>query len=806
MRRQFQQILRNTQFRSHSLVRSAPLALLCGCLAATFALYAAESGTFTPAQRNFWAFKPVIKSPVPAVKNQAWVKTPIDAFVLAKLEAKGIKPNPAADRITLLRRATIDMTGIPPTQEEIDRFVNDKSPNAWEKVVDRLLASPAYGERWARHWLDVARYADSNGFKADETRPNMWRYRDYVINAFNSDKPYDRFVKEQIAGDELYPGDPEALAAMGFNRNWIDETNAAALYPRRQETLDDMTTVTGVAFMGLTYGCARCHNHKFDPILQKDYYRLQAFFANTSFGDGPLPVKDPALRKKHDEQQALYDEKTKDIRAEMAKILEPLRTAQLVNGSKTFETDVQAAIMMDPAKRDPLQAMMFHTAMPRVSFDEEPNPRTLRTLKGDSGTRYAELKKQLTEFDSIKPEPLPQGQYMIDISATAPKTYILRGGNPALKGDEVQPGFLSILDPGDANVTPPAGLNSTGRRSALAAWLTDPKNPLPARVIVNRIWNYNFGQGIVKTPGDFGMMGSRPTHPELLDYLASTFVENGWSMKKLNRMILLSNTYQQSSAFEATAASADPDDNLLWRYPRHRLEAEAVRDSMLSVSGLLNPQMGGPGVFPPVPEGTITELSATAAAGGWKTEKDPAQNNRRSVYIFVRRNLRYPMLQEFDSANTFESCDFRKPTVTPSQSLDLLNNDLVLEWAQAFAGRVLNDSGLTPKAQVDRAIRLAYGRAATPEEEKLLSEFIEKQMSILKPRFANSPDGKIDVRPLTAENAGMLKQYATKADLETKADVPLPIGMPRGVDPVRAAALVDLSQMLLDSNEFLYLN
>ena len=717
MRHRSRQIPKNTPLRIRLLGRVAPLALLGSCLAITFALYAAERGTFTAGQRNFWSLKPVTKAAVPVVKDQAWVKNPIDAFVLAKLEAKGIKPNPAADRITLLRRATIDLTGLPPTQEEIDRFVNDKSPDAWAKVVDRLLASPAYGERWARHWLDVARYADSNGFKADETRPNMWRYRDYVINAFNNDKPYDRFVKEQIAGDELYPGDSEALAAMGFNRNWIDETNAAALYPRRQETLDDMTTVTGVAFMGLTYGCAQCHNHKFDPYPQKDYYRLQAFFANTSFGDGPLPIKDAALRTKHDAQQAAYDEKTKDIRAEMAKILEPLRVSKRVNGSKTFEPEVQAAIMMEPEKRDPLQAMMAHTAEPRVSFDEEPDARTLRSLKGDSGKRYAELKTQLAQFDSIKPEPLPQGQYMVDISSTAPKTYILKGGNPALKGDEVQPGFLSILDPSDAKVTPPTGLNSTGRRSVLAAWLTDPKNPLPARVMVNRIWNYNFGKGIVSTPGDFGLMGARPTHPELLDYLAATFVESGWSMKKINRMILLSNTYQQSSSFEVTAAAADPDDNLLWRYPRHRLEAEALRDSMLQVSGLLNPQMGGPGVFPPVPEGTITELSATAAAGGWKTEKDPAENNRRSVYIFVRRNLRYPMLQEFDSANTFESCDFRKPTVTPSQSLDLLNNDLVLDWARAFAGRVLNDSGLTPKAQVDRAIRLAYGRAATAEEE-----------------------------------------------------------------------------------------
>src|SRR6204780_4257430 len=306
--------------------------LLGSCLAVAFALYAADTDTFTAAQRSFWSLQPVKKQAVPAVKDRAWAKTPIDAFVLAKLEENDLKPNPPADRLTLLRRATIDMTGLPPTQEEIQQFVNDKSSNAWEKVVDRLLASRAYGERWARHWLDVVRYADSNGFKADETRPNIWRYRDYVIQSFNDDKPYDRFVKEQVAGDELYPGDQDALVAMGFNRHWIDETNAAALYTRRQETLDDMTTVTGETFLGMTFGCARCHNHKFDPILQKDYYRLQAFFANTSFGDGPIPLKDPTARKKYDEQKTIWDDKTKEIRAEMAKIVEPLRAAKAVSG------------------------------------------------------------------------------------------------------------------------------------------------------------------------------------------------------------------------------------------------------------------------------------------------------------------------------------------------------------------------------------------------------------------------------------------------------------------------------------------
>ena len=747
--------------------------VLCASLAVAFAVYAAESGPFTPAQRNLWSLLPVKHQAVPAVKNQAWVKNPIDAFVLAKLEEKNLTPNSPADRLTLLRRATIDMTGLPPTPEETQQFLNDKSPNAYEKIVDRLLASPAYGERWARHWLDVVRYADSNGFKADETRPNIWRYRDYVIKALNDDKPYDRFIKEQVAGDEIYPGSNEALVAMGFNRHWIDESNSSTLFLRRQETLDDMTTVTAETFLGLTFGCARCHNHKFDPILQKDYYRLQAFFANTGAGDGPLRIEDADARKKYEEHMAAWEEKTKDIRAEIAKIEAPLRMEKMKTGSAYYQPEVQEAIFMDPAKRDPVQAMMNHTARGLMATNAAFDAKALRDLKEDDAKRYAELKKQLAEFDSIKPAPLPEGQFMTDISATAPPTYLLKGGNLDLKGEEVQPGFLSILDPSDAKITPLP--NSTGRRTALAAWLTDPKNPLVARVMVNRIWNYNFDRGIAATPGDFGLMGTRPTHPELLDYLAAAFVDNGWSIKKMNRMILLSNTYQQSSEFQEKAAAVDPDNKLMWRYGRHRMEAEAIRDSMLAVSGLLNPQMGGPGIFPPVPPGT---LASASNYGRWSEEKDPAQNNRRSVYIFVRRNLRYPMLQEFDSANTFESCDFRKNTVTPSQSLDLLNNGLILDWAQALAGRVLNDNGLTPDAQVERAFKLTYGREPNADEKKLALDFLAKQSAIMAQRLAGGE----------------------------KTKPPLPANMPAGIDPARAAAVVDLSQMLMDSNEFLYIN
>jgi Protein of unknown function (DUF1549)/Protein of unknown function (DUF1553) len=728
---------------------------------------------FTSAQKSYWAFQPVKKSPVPAVKNKAWVKTPLDAFILAKLEENNLQPNPRADKLTLLRRATIDMTGLPPTPEEIQAFLTDRSPDAWEKVVDRLLASPAYGERWGRHWLDVARYADSNGFKADETRPNVWRYRDYVIQAFNDDKPYDRFVKEQIAGDELYPGNQEALIAMGFNRHWIDETNAPDLFERRHQTLDDMTTVTGVAFLGMTFGCARCHDHKFDPILQKDYYRLEAFFANTTFGDGPLPLADPEARRRYEEQYAAWDAKTKDIRDQMDRIMAPVLEVRKQHSATVMTDEVQAVIAKPADWRTPLEQQVYHIAETRFGGLGDP----VKSLKPADALRYNMLKKELAGFDSLKPAPLPEGQFMKDLSATAPPTYILGGGSRFAPRDEVQPGFLSILDPADAKIAPLPAINSTGRRSALAAWLTDPANPLPARVMVNRIWHYHFGQGIVSTPGDFGRMGARPTHPELLDYLASYFIDNGWSMKKVHRLILLSNTYQEASDFEAKIAETDPDDKLLWRYPRHRMEAESIRDSMLATAGILNTQMGGPGVYPPVPAGLISELSATAVTGGWRTEKDPAQADRRSVYIFVRRNLPYPLLQEFDNANTFESCDYRKKTVTAPQSLDLLNNELVLNWAQSLAGRVLNDSGLAPAAQVDRAFKLTYGRAASADEQKLAEDFLAKQTPIMTARLA-----------------------------ATDAKPPMPAGLPPGIDPARAAAFVDLCHMLLDSNEFLYIN
>ncbi len=734
--------------------------------AATPAAWSAESHKeFTAMQRRWWAIQKVVKPAVPVPKDSAWVRNPVDAFILAKLESKNLRPAPPADRITLLRRVTLDLTGLVPTPEEVQAFLSDRSPDAYEKVVDRLLASPRYGERWARHWLDVARYADSEGFKSDETRPNIWRYRDYVIQSFNSDKPYDRFMKEQIAGDELYPNDPAALVATGFNRHFPDESNARNLMQRRQEILNDITDTVSSAFLGLTYGCARCHDHKFDPILQKDYYRLQAFFANTRIEDKEVLVFGQE-RKQYEAQRAVWEAKTRDVRAQMDQAAKPYLDAMYKENFDKFPEEIQDAITTSAEKRTPIQWQMYYKAKPQLNHTME---EAAKKMKGADAEHWKQLSGELAKYDGIKPPDLPVAQAMIDNGGQSPKEYVLRGGVYDAYGEEVEPGFLSILDPGPAKIVQPAALNSTGRRMALANWLADPQNPLTSRVMVNRIWHYHFGQGIVGTPNDFGMMGERPANKELLDYLAATFVENGWSIKKLHRLILLSNTYQQSSAFNPEAEKADPQDKLVWRYNRHRLEGEVVRDAALEVSGRLNLKMGGPGVFPPLPPGVETR-------GGWKKDEDPSEAARRSVYIFVRRNTRYPMLEIFDMPDTHESCGRRNSTVTAPQALELLNNDLVLDWARSFAGRVLNDKGLTPEEQVDRAWKLAFSRTPTEAERKMALSWLDQHTPILAGRLAKNDHP------------------------------PMPENLPSGVEPARAAAMVDLCHMLLNSNEFVYVN
>ena len=738
--------------------------LICAVLTAPLLLLAESAPSFKPHQLRWWAIQKIVSPAVPPVQHTELVKNDIDRFLLAKLEAAGLQYNPAADKRTLLRRVTLDLTGLPPSPEELQAFLSDSSANAYEKVVDRLLSSPRYGERWARHWLDVARYADSEGFKADETRPNVWRYRDYVIQSFNADKPYNRFVKEQIAGDELYPGDAQALVATGFNRHFPDESNAANIDNRRQELLNDITDTIGTAFLGITVGCARCHDHKFDPILHRDYYRLQAFFANVRIDDNKLLDSDEK-RAEWVRQNTVWEAKTAAVRSEMEKLLGPAREAFYKERLARFPDETQDIIRMKAADRTPYQQQVYIKAATQITFTEAD---IAARLKGAEKTRYAELAKNLSAFDSFKPADLAVGQVMVDASALAPKTHVLHGGNYLAPAEEVEPGFLSILDAKPAAYAKPDGLDSTGRRAALANWLGSETNPLTPRVVVNRIWDAHFGRGISATPGDFGIMGDRPANRELLDYLASSFIKNGWSLKRLHRDMVTSQAYRQSSDFNEKAAAADPDNKLVWRFQRRRLDGEIVRDAALATAGLLNLKEGGPGVFPPRPSGTAT-------ASGWKDSTDPDQANRRSIYIFVRRNSRYPMLESFDMPDTHESCARRQQTVSVTQSLAMLNDTLVLDWAKSMAGRVLNDAGLTPDAQIERSFRLAFGRAPEATEIAPARAFLDRQTQLIAARLAAGSQPVI------------------------------PVKLPGGIEPARAGALVDFCHVLLNSNEFLYL-
>ena len=728
---------------------------------------APSNDAFTQSQRDYWAFQKVTRPKAPAAKQH-----PVDSFVAAKLAEKGLEIAPRADKITLIRRASLDLIGLPPTPQEVTAFVNDNSPKAFETVIDRLLRSPHYGERWARHWLDLARYAESEGFKSDETRPNAWRYRDYVINAFNEDKPYDRFVREQIAGDELWPEDPWARVATGFNRNYPDETNAANLWLRREEILQDMTDVVGQTFLGMTYGCAKCHDHKFDPILQADYYRLQAFFANSKANDNIVMWPQDKVAK-HNKELAAWEETTREVRGQMEALLKPKREAIIEQQLVRYHPDIREQLLRPQEEQTPFERQMyakFRWQMEFVTRDKT----LINKLSDEEKERYAALQKELHGFEHLHPGEIAVGAGIYDLSKQAPATHILSVANYAAPGEEVQPGFLSILDPAPAKFVPPEGLDSTGRRTALANWLASPENPLTGRVMVNRIWQHHFGRGIVATPSDFGLMGERPTHPELLDWLTDEFVGGGWSMKQMHRLIMTSETYQQSSDFLETSNQKDPFNRLLWRYPPQRLEGEVIRDSALQVAGLLNPAIGGKSVFPPLPR------NMPEPRGGWELSEDPADQNRRSIYVFVRRNARYPMLQVYDMPDTHLGCARREVTTTAPQALAYLNSEQAMNWAQSFAGRVIDEAGAERGAQIERAYRIAYSRSPDGWEKDAGLTFLDRHASIIAEREAR----------------GVKDDEAAK--------LALPAVMAENLKPAQAAALVDFCHSILNSNEFVF--
>lgn len=691
----------------------------------TFALVllplAGQTPTFKPQQRRWWAIQPVAATTPPVLDEtgKQWAKNEIDHFIYDKLKAKAIQPGPEATRQTFLRRVTLDLTGIPPTPAEAQAYLTDTKAGAEERLVDRLLASPRYGERWGRHWLDVVRYADSDGFKQDDTRPNMWRYRDWVIQSWNDDKPFDRFIREQIAADELYPGDRQALPGLGYLRLFEDEFNQAHIRMRRQELLNDLTDNTAYAFLGVTLGCARCHDHKFDPLLHRDYYRLQAFFANLKIDDEATTAT-PEEVAAYRAGMAKYREAAKPVLDKIDAFLDVPRAKYRKEYTERFPEEVQAVIRKSPGDRTPFDWQIYHKAITQV---EVPDADVVAKRMDAAGkAQYKSLLAELDTYRELLPKPLPLLQIMRDQAVKAPSTYVLKGGSIEAPAEETAPGFLSIIDPAPARIQALPDLQSSGRRTALANWLADPSNPLSTRVIVNRIWHYHFGRGLVGTPNDFGVMGERPTHRELLDWLTTTFTgADGWSIKKLHRRIVLSATYRQSSDFRQDASAADIDNKLLWRYPRRRMESEAIRDSMLAVSGLLDPTMGGPGVFPSVPEGTEIQ-----AGRHWRKSTGPADEYRASVYIFARRLVRYPMLQSFDTPLAIESCGRRQETVTVDQALELMNGEASANFARALSRRIANDAGQTPDSLIERAFRLTLGRTPSTTEMARSRDFLAK--------------------------------------------------------------------------------
>ena len=652
-----------------------------------------KSGGITEEDRHWWAYRPVVAVEPPPVADARWNANPIDRFVFARLAREGIRPTASADRANLLRRVTFDLIGLPPSPEEIDAFVRDRDPQAFEKRVDKLLASPRYGERMGRRWLDLARYGESDGFRLDSFRNSAWRYRDWVISAFNRDMPYDEFVREQLAGDELHPDSRDAIVATGFLAAGIYEYNQSDVRDQQSNMVNELVDLTGDVFLAQGMACAKCHDHKFDPILQKDYFRLRAFFEPTMVLQ-EADISTPAEREAYERKSVAWLEATKKIRDEIETFEIPHRKTVTEYYINRFPKDIGAMFAKSAQERSPYEQQIVTLAVRQVDYFIE--HLDARLTKAADKERYKDLHQQLAKFDSLKPEPLPRTQLVRDVGPVAPTTQFGK------RAETVAPGFLTVLDPGLAKVTPTEA--STGRRRALADWIASPTNPLTARVFVNRIWQQHFGRGLTASASDFGKLGDQPSHPELLDWLADTFVKDGWSVKKLHRRIVTSAAYRQATANASaeTALKKDPENRLLWRGSTRRLEAEQIRDALLAVTGKLDVTAGGPGVEPATP--------------------------RRSVYMKIRRNVHDPLLDVFDWPEGFTSTAERNVTTTASQALLMLNSDFMRNQAAALAERVEKDE---PDQRVDRLFRLLFGRHASDEERSRCATFLEDQATRL---------------------------------------------------------------------------
>ena len=702
--------------------------------------------------RNYWAFQLPGKAALPQVDN---FNHPIDIFLEDKRKEGGITAAPRADKLTLLRRAYLDIIGLPPTFQETEDFLSDNSPDAWERLIDRLLASPHYGERWGRHWLDVARYADSDGYEQDVDRDNAWRYRDYVVNAFNSDKPYDQFITEQLAGDELDETTHESRIATGFLRagprvNFREKDNPE----RRWDYLDDVVATVGRGVLGVTIQCARCHDHKFDPILQKDYYSMTASIFGYVETDWPMLPDEQALD--YLATTAELDDRVSSIREQIREIEQPYLTELKIERIRNeFPADILEAVLVPEDERTDgqklLAAQVLTLGVPRDQVDE--------AMSEEARAQRAALRKLIEEVEGQRPEEPPMievvtdGDYRytpdragdnvlgcpecrikMDVpgsflhdgegSYEAPPAPFLIRGDPFSEGPEMTPDFLTVAKYGNPSTAiPRANGRTSGRRLALAQWITSEENPLTARVWVNRVWHHHFGRGIVASLDNFGIVGERPSHQELLDWLAVEFMESGWSTKKLHRLIMTSEAYKMASAFENEQNSlADLENHLLWKYRPQRLEAEAIRDVMMATSGGIDLTVGGKPIFPYIPQ----EILDTAVLfGRWDNQVDSSEVWRRSLYVYRRRTLSFPFFETFDLPDQNQTINTRNTSTVAPQALTLMNNPFVIGQAELFADRVAENIPYDIDQQVEMIYRSALTRPPTEEEAEVARQLVE---------------------------------------------------------------------------------
>lgn len=655
------------------------------------ALALRKPGPIRDEERQWWAFLPVRPQAVPATFKRAdWAKTPIDRFLLARMEAAGTAPAPQASPEDLLRRVTLALTGLTPTPAEIDAWKTDHSEAAYERLIDRLLSSRSHAEAWATRWLDLVRYADSDGYRIDHERPHAWRFRDYVIDSFHENRPMNRFLQEQIAGDELFPGDPRGIVAIGFLRHGIYEYNSRDPRGQWNVILNDITDTVGDAFLGLGFQCARCHDHKYDPILQVDYFRLRAFFANILPREEMI-IADRAATETFTAAWAVWEKQTKAIAEKIAAIEKPHREAITKTAVERFPPEIQAIIKKAPADRLPLETQLAELCWRQVDYDLLGLE---GRLKGQAKEEYLALKRELAKFDAIKPKPLPCAQSLVEPSSRPAPT-----PHPKKPNEDLLPGFLTLLDPHPASISPLT--HSSGRRSAFALWLTRDDNPHTARTLVNRVWAWHMGRGIALQPSDAGRLGGVPTHPELLEWLTDRFVKSGWNLRELHRLILLSAFYRQSTLPESDVAiQADPDNRLYTRHEAKRLAAEEIRDCLYLATGELKPASGGPGNHAGLP--------------------------CRSVYLKVLRNARNPFLDLFDLPQSITSTAMRDSTTTALQSLMMWNGPQLLERSRAMTQRLFHEAN-DPASRVILAWKLALSREPSDAELARALEFLKRQ-------------------------------------------------------------------------------